>query len=602
MELVFASFVSPCFVRLLLRPASARVWAASYNMLWNKVYASADQALFFGPSRKPRGKSIVQRGCKVYICVEKIYTTRQVVCCTVDEACRSLRVDRPFTITSSVQLFLDQWSLVGEGVSISAYSLPFTSLHIMHEGAGGLPGPRSKIMANFVLSLKGELVPCKAFDLTVSKQPATPKPSKPACSPSRPAPVTEVDAGSDVEFDEGADFDYGMSLLTESVEAGEGKDIQEAAEAAAAASFSESAVLEAEVDQAAIQEMVQNVTAGIDEDLAVMRAVEEEMLQKAVSEKSVSVDDIQASVDKYCAEGMSPDEAVHEAVLNSIRILGNTEQTQNEDDVRATSSAMPEAGGVEAAGMSSQQQKRLAFTKFCTELTRSIHSILQSLHQHAVSTPCEQCSLVLSPVEVQGPPSFQSSRRLLLVSWDVAGRTGRVARVDSEWRLISMVCVGPNRHARNFQNCTVILPSCELAMERVRKKDRQALPEHVVRMAEMFMQCERLVANAAERELQQHSGSPEQWVNVVHAADECVYCGCLHCSASASSEESASTQVPEQCPLCLLHWHQACSEKFVEQYAPVVLKPPELAQTEAAADTRPLICHLDTVLLQLFAA
>ena len=567
-------------------------------MLWNKVYAAADQALFFGPSRKPRGKSVIQTGCKVYICVEKIYTTRQVVCCKVDEASKSFRVDRPLTITSSVQLFLDQWSLVQEGVSISAYSLPFTSLRIVHEGASGLPGSQSKIMAHFVLSRKGELVPCKAFDLTASKQPATPKPSQPSCSPSRPDPVTEVGAASDAEFDDGADFEYGMSLLTESVEAGAGKDIQEAAEAAAAASFSESSVLQPQVDQAAVEEMAQKVTAGIDEDLEVMRAVEEEMLQKAVSEKSVSADDIQASVDKYCAEGMSPDEAVHEAVLNSIRILGNTEQTQNQDDGAATSSAMPEAGGVETAGMSSQQHNRLAFTKFCTELTRSIHSILQALQQHAASTRCQHCSLVLSPVEAQGPASFQSSRRLLLIYWDVEGKTGRVARVDSEWRLISMVCVGHNRNPRNFQNCTKILPSCGLVMDRVKKKDRQALPEHVVRTAEMFLQCERLVANAVERELQQQSGSPEQWFNVVDAADECVYCGCLHCSAS-STEASASGQLPEQCPLCLLHWHQACSEKFVEQYAPVALKLPQLAQTEAAADTRLCMCHVHTVLLGL---
>ena len=549
------------------------------------MYAGVDQALFFGPSRKPRNKPIIQNGCKVFICIEKIRTTRQVVCCTVDTESKSLRVDRPFVIQSSVHIFVEQWSLVREGLSISAYSLPFSRLRISHEG--GEPGPQSRIVADFVLSGKGELQPCKAFELSRGSGTIKAAAADAATTP-RSARACQVDDGGhdghDPDLDDPDDFEYGFALLTESAGAAQGDDAMATAEAAAAASLSEAgpATLEGEVDRAAVQEMVQRVTKDIDDDLEVMRSAEEDLLQKAVSEKSVSSEEIQAAVDKFCADGMSPDDAVREAVLNSIKILGNTEVTEDVEPQKGCD--IPEAGSAAAPHMSSQQRESLAFTTFCSELLGSMRCVLQCLHEHASSTRCDKISLVLSPVEIAGQPTFQSSRRLLLVSWDTEGKTGRVARVDSDWRLVSMVCVGHNRLARSFQHCTKILLSCGIAMERVKQRERQALPEHVVRIAQMFLQCERVASNAAERDVQQQSGSPEQWDNIVSAAEECVYCRCLHVpssSSSSSAQAHAPSHVPQQCPLCLLYWHETCAENFVDKYAPVFLKLPELPRTTA---------------------
>ena len=409
-------------------------------------------------------------------------------------------------------------------------------------------------------------------------------------------PVPETDEHEAPEHEAANDFSYGVSLLMDGEDPSSSASVPNAEgsalESAAAASMSEAARFEGRLDDEAIEAMTKSVVHEMDNDLELMRGVEQELLQNAISRKDVTVEQIQSSVDRYCGEGMSPDDAVLEAVLNSSQVLGNANVAHEaasataECGEAASNPTDPEV--VAAHQMSSKQRKHCAFVSFCAALIEGIRSILMCLQSHAMPPTASDLegnplSLVMSPVDIEGQVSFPNTRRLLLISWEIRGKTGRVARVDSDFRLVSMMCVGKNRYARNFETCAVIMSNAGVVMERVKKQNRARLPEHVIRLAKIFMQTEQHSAAEAEEQLRRSGpdSAPEQWANIVQPVSDCVYCGRSICQASSGSSESSG--LPTECPLRLLCWHDECADSFSLDHSPVVLNPPALPTAAGSA-------------------
>ena len=519
-------------------------------------------------------------GAQVYLAVEKVRTTRQLIQCTVDVTDGCLRVNRPFVIKSSIHLFVEQWERVNAGESLSVYSVAFSNMKIVHKGSA--ISDEAQIEAKLSRSGSGELLsPCKAFDLETSarKQP----------SAGRSAGLAHAEA----DDNEAEDLDYGQSLLAETLSLASAASTSAHLEAAAAASLAEAERCEGQLDDELVDSMVKRVTDHIDVDLNVMQAVEQGLLQRAVSEKVVSAADIQADVDELCASGMSPEEAVTEAVLNSSKMIGNTDLSEQGGGSRACSSsaaAPPAATATDAdvhtAPMSARQHAQRAFVTLCAAVNESIRSILICLFERAKQSETlahDAVSLVLNPADVEGDPSFRSSRRLVLIKWEVPWKTGRVVRVDEAWRAISMVCIGRNRYARNFEASSLILPHCGLTLQRVSKAQRPMLPPHVIRVAKMLLQLQQIDEAEAQQDAMRQD-CPEQMGQLLIPSEECVYCGCLGqqeslargTSSESSAAQSQSEQTVQTCPLCLLSWHDSCAEKFLLDHQPLVMALPSV--------------------------
>ena len=504
---------------------SSHIWAASYNMLWNKVYAARDQAVFIGPSRKPRNRNFVDVVSNFYIVAEKVRTTRQLLRCSLvqqggDNAC--LQVVRPFEFLSSVHLFMDQWDEMRAGANLAAYSLGFANLRV--SDCSSFAGAGHIIADVRVTSCS------KMFDLQKKQYQKADKDDDAAC-----APEALTGQGPDHASNEDDDQDYGMSLLQSHVASclhTSSANVTE--QAAASASVAEACALPEDIlDEAAVHDMVGNVAANVDNDLDLMHRVEQEMLRQAVAQQAVSIEELKPQVDRMLSQGVHEEDAVFEAAMNSAKLMGNltpentpaTQATREAADPphASSSSAVPEV----VFPMSSQQASECSFVTYTSAFSEGVRALLQCLHGCANSVPHSgSLSLAYSPVEVAGMPSFASSRRLVLLSWEVAGRTAHVARVDQQGRLVSMVCVGANRSARDLSACAMVHPSIGVSMERVRKKERTQIPDFIMRMANMVLQAESMQMARAEEEVRRADSmtSKEPWHDVAHAGEQCLVC------------------------------------------------------------------------------
>ena len=563
-------------------------------MLWNKVYASKDQAIFVGPSRKPRNRSVLEVASNLYLPAEKVRTTRQLLRCsikfsTVGNSC--LEVERPFHFTSSIHFFAEHFETVRSGAALAAYSVQLCNLRVTRSADNG----HGRIVADVQ-----DKSCSKMFDLQHKAQAPQIEGRQQAGEihneqEFQRASVAIDDDGGDVDDD---DEEYGLSLLREHVAADLGQqNISE--EVAVAASFAEASA-DAEggvLDEVAVREMVEQVAARVDSELDLMCQVEQEVFQQAVLEKNLSMEELQPQVDRLMSQGMSADEAVFEAALNSSKLLGNVASSMGSGAAEpsagssSSSSTTPAdaslgLGPNDSAGqhfrMTSKQMSERCYVTFCAAFSESFGALFRCLHACATSKPDPTgISLAQSVTELTCAPSFPGSCRTVLISWEVPGRTGRVARADTEGRLVSMVCVGANRTARDLSHCRMIHPNIGIAMERVRKKERAEIPSFILRMAKMFLQAESLELAEAEsviRELDEGLTS-DPWGDVARAGEECVSCGKLERLPEVGSssgltgvgglrcQQTQATSLATQCPLCLQAWHVECCDHFTEQFA-----------------------------------
>ena len=592
------------------RATSSSVWAASFNQLWNKVYASVNQAVFFAPSRKPRNRTILEVTSHVWIVAEKIRTTRQLLQCSLvrDEQNKTvcLQVDRPFLVLSSVNFFMEQWDKVRSGGGLAAYSVQFSNLKVVTRQGSG------HIVADV------DVKSCsKMFELRAQTPPEQAKAAKAKASPRPGGRNFEQDGGGDDDDDDkedegdcgGEDEDYGLDLLRQDVASCTGMNLREVPpETAASASFAEaSGASDGALEKSAVHDMIGQVAEHVDTELDIMCRVENDLLEKAFVEKKICLQELQPHIDRLLREGVPEDEAVFEAALNSSKLLGNVSTsdpsevsgtTSGPATTSASSTSSPAAAASDSASasanagdagadmvnnvvfpMSAQQKSELCLRTHTAAFSASIRALLQCLYDCANSKP-QTSSLALGycPVDVEGVSSYPSSRRLVLIHWEVAGKTGRVARVDDQGRVISMVCVGANRMARDLSTCAMINPNIGIGMERVKRKERAQIPDHVLRVSQMFLQAESLMLLEAEEEVRQldlaAGNGDNNWADVAQAGDECSFCGAIQVPSGPVQERgSESEQRPRscdscarQCPLCLLSWHAPCGGVFVQQH------------------------------------
>ena len=433
---------------------STHVWAASYNMLWNKVYAENGQALFFGPRQKKRGKVLLPPGASLFLSTEKVRTTHQLIQCSVcdrddTDSVWSFVVDRPFKFKSSIDYFREQWDKVAGGEVLAAFSVGFTNLRIQVNKSSGQQ--HGQIIADFQRTKYGNDIDCsKLFDIA-KKGGAKENLGK--------AGAESAETGAEGEEDEDDDFGFGLDLLAQEFSACAETDSANVVDA-----------VQASVDEADFQtgglfagatdtDMAQTVAQLVDEDLKIMENFENTILQKAVERKSIKPEDLAKSIDKLCEEdGMDVQDAVLEAALSSSKLLGNEIPGDIEEKVTETETVTADGNIADCP------------SSYSSSIQESLTSLLKCLRSLSSGKVGYNLSLAHSPTDVSGMPSFASSRRIILIHWEVPGKTGRVARVDENGHLVSMVCVGANQYSRKLESCTLIDADIGIRMERTKKR------------------------------------------------------------------------------------------------------------------------------------
>ncbi len=552
---------------------STHVWAASYNMLWNKVYAMQGQALFFGPRQKKRGKVLLPPGASLFLSVEKVRTTHQLIQCSVcdrddTDSVWSFVVDRPFKFKSSIDYFREQWDKVAGGEVLAAFSVGFTNLRIQADESSGQQ--RGQIIAEFQRTKYGNDIDCsKLFEIAQkgnnhsSSSSSAKEDVKKAGNKLMSAKTAEAgeEGEEDAEEDDDDDDDnmgFGLDLLTQEFSSCTGTDSGKPAESEAVQASMEEANGTFEVEglftEASDTAMAQTIAQLVDEDLKIMENFESMILQKAVDQKSIKPEEIATSISKLCQEeGLDVEDAVVEAALNSSKLLGNDIPRTIEENVTETETVTADGNTPDC------------LSSYASSIRESVSSLLKCLRSLSSGNVGYNLSLACSPSDVSGMPSFASSRRIILIHWEIPGKTGRVARVDEDGKLVSMVCVGANQYSRNLESCTLIDADIGMRMERIKKKDRPRLPPHALRVVNMFLQDEQLMLTQQEDELRQNELNELQWQNVLDLSDGeyCAYCRSGH---------AAEGPPPLRCPLCLLSLHDHCADEFAKVHRDSILK------------------------------
>ena len=575
---------------------TAHMWAASYNMLWNKVCVTdnsggENQAICMGPKKKVRGTTLLPAGATLYFPVEKIRTTRQLVTCQVcprGAGVQNITVARPFVIKPSLHYFLEFWDRVKAGEELGLYAVSFSNLRVSYEQ----PGQPAKILADLKLSRFGDIECTKLFDLLKSRHGTTKSSqtdgSKASGSKNEAACGNSGDDPGNNDDEDEEEEEFGLHLLVNEYASclGEKMEAVSSMEAVQASFDEANCTAGGCFDAAAADEVAQMVAGLVDDDLQFLQDFEESVLQKAISEKRIEPEELTKSIDNLCRDGgLQVEDAVFEAALNSSKLMGNEEfasepsrsssSSAGFDGAAASTSNGDVASLCQSHGKSLCQVHEVSKHQLCratqafssnvvAAITNSWQALLQCFRALQSRNPGgDGLSIGLSPTDVAGTPSFGTSRRLVLISWEVAGKTGRIARIDGDGKLVSMVCVGPNRYARNLENCLMIHPGIGLNMERVKKKERTSLPPFALRVRDMFLQLESLGLLAVEQRLREAEGQAIEWQQVAETSeDPCAFCSC---HLPSRSEGDVLLGLPTKCPLCLITCHAHCATIFLQQ-------------------------------------
>ena len=157
----------------------------------------------------------------------------------------------------------------------------------------------------------------------------------------------------------------------------------------------------------------------------------------------------------------------------------------------------------------------VAFCQWALEIKPSLSTLQEAAKacrtypRTSLSSSTTGLSLVLYSQKTTADPD-ESGLQVVLVQWVIGGKTGRIADLDSEGRVKTIVPMGSKRIPIEFGDCEIIHPNTGIIMERVRKAERPKLPDSIQRLMNMWgiaLQAHCLPEHKALRFLQQDEQS-----------------------------------------------------------------------------------------------
>lgn len=250
----------------------------------------------------------------------------------------------------------------------------------------------------------------------------------------------------------------------------------------------------------------------------------------------------------------------------------------------------------------------VSYATWQQEVQKGIRSLLDAQDAHIkhndrfkLSTSSTGLALVLHYDMKKDKSGFKTDADevdfdLVLVQWVLAGKSGRIADLDAEDKIIAIVPSGKKRVPIDFSNSSIVHPATGIQMERVKKQDRPKLPQQIKRLMDMWrvaLQAQCMSENIALQQLneQEHAESSHSLTadaiidtsGAIQALDVCLAC-CVLCGSNhhhnvlrqsnrpnPSSSRACSESAPDyiqQCSICLLFWHRSCSERMLRIVTP----------------------------------
>ena len=238
----------------------------------------------------------------------------------------------------------------------------------------------------------------------------------------------------------------------------------------------------------------------------------------------------------------------------------------------------------------------VAYSLWATEFRLGLNALTdayaacQKYKRSELSPSSTGLSLVVYDGGVQTDQD-ECNTQVVLVQWVVGGKTGRIADLDSEGRVITIVPSGAKRVPINFEKNTIVHPSFGTTMERVKRSERPKLPTHIERLMRMWrvaLQADHMPEHVALQLIQQDeskdivdltsSGGAAQ--ALVMDMSSCCFCGsnssfspfvgATHQKhddngpSSSTAARDSNQEFIQQCCLCLHYWHRSCSLKLLD--------------------------------------
>ncbi|CAE7303854.1 unnamed protein product [Symbiodinium sp. KB8] len=549
-------------------------WASCVNMSLNHRLSSSDDAhahpivvLAFG--KREHAQSRPQSKFDFFVVCEKVRTTLRLAVCTPlqgqqaavaggSTGVRGARVDgrqiqvaSPLIIVNSHDIIARYYDAVVAKDLVNVFVVP-----VMKVGDGGRI---SVIHLGSPATLLTLQPPSQRFCKKIDKIDAQPqskqdKVSKPACTGSgqhEDQGRRDIDIGSDVDEDDedlGDDSandvaQEGLNLLLEQHEAENDTDAAtgEAGEdditrttdlidtilthdidvyqdelASCEADLCDSFAAEAEEAQS--QRLEDNITRAV---LSRQTTTAASSSAGPTSAPCVAARSVMDAFESNMGQ-LSMDECVQEAILTDRRVLGNDHGVLSMD------------GGLTHA-----------FLAWREELARSAESLSASM----TSSFDGSVSLVLLK------DCEHSEARVVLIQWTDAGVAGRVADMDEEHCLKTIVPAGIKRHPIDitlprFSGSLVIMKGTGVFMQRFKRGTRPSVPQRVLRLRDMV-------------ELASSRVQGDDHDDGDHASlDTCRYCAS---NLRLWDTEAGSHIAPGACCICHVVAHPCCSRALLPQ-------------------------------------
>ncbi len=285
----------------------------------------------------------------------------------------------------------------------------------------------------------------------------------------------------------------------------------------------------------------------IDKDLQEQKPAidaEDKALNKAVSEgltcnPSSGLASLAAEIQE--SEDVLAEEAVKEAALNVTSLNGTVEFEASAFTTTELNVSAPNPG-LDPDLLAALSQQWLESVQ---DSVNCLHAQTQAQSRDAPGGRDAGVSIVeLQASEQEGP-------RVVLVTWTLPGKTGRIVDLDKDGCLIPVVCVGAKRYPTDFQalNSKVLVPATGVNYTRDRRVGRlgvrNVLPPVWKRFLDIWMAA--VSRNFDSDSLaSSSSGLPTT----------CDICN----KVEVQQEEAEDASI--KCPLCLFEMHSSCGHRL----------------------------------------
>lgn len=637
---------------------SASVWAASMNLQWFKACDNLQQLLegrkihfdniaFYIGDREP------QTGDLVYFVIEKVHSNRRVQVCeyhepdSIEEGQATISFG-DWLFTSSLSILQDEYPVAVASRIPTRFIYPIVVERFVIDGL---------FAVGEVVTLDKAMLKDYMFPLHCSKK--TVKRSKRlAVAQKRTQLVDESESESDIDID---DDDFDMNEVTEVGKAqrlfeqglldlaenakqyiqedqghGQGDaDISNMDELSSAEVDRTMKFCDIDITQDTIEESELDKSGAGDRDnerssdsQRLVDKVEETTLKKAVKEGYLNLTNPSPTflhtLEELENSGMQPEEAALEAAMNSERVIGNIEMERSTGagvtisetihEVRDTLTGLLTDTDVERIYRQADQlqggefvsNSLRAYACWATDINKAIFAFAHAHTAHKsicgdfskLDSSRTGLSLVLYRDErssVYDPEEY--NLQVVLVQWVLGGKTGRIADLDDQQKVIAIVASGKKRIPIDFHESHIIHPVTGVFMEKVRKRERPSLPEHIKRLKDMWtcavqancMPEHKGLQLLKESETTSTAAKGDDCNNIIdscgasQAAFVCI-CECLFCGnnlhntgptmgkdgptqdsfAASASASASNVDFIQQCCVCLHYWHMSCSRKLVD--------------------------------------